>query len=74
MATTWIATFFVLGCVFGLATFRVRHLFSEGPSRPQGREADSAAALALWVCIAAALWPVLALTGVYGAWRRALRR
>jgi hypothetical protein len=74
MTPTWIATFFLLGCAFGLATFRVRHLFSEGPSKPQGREADGPAALAMWVCIATTLWPVLALAGAYGAWRRSLRR
>jgi hypothetical protein len=74
MTPHWIAMFFALGCVFGLATFRVRHLFSEGPSRPEGDEADGVGALALWLCIASALWPVLVLAGAYGAWRRSLRR
>jgi hypothetical protein len=74
MATTWIAAFFVLGAVFGLTTFRVRHLLSEGPSSPPEGEPDGAGALALWVCIASTLWPVLVLSGLYGAWRRQQRR
>ena len=74
MATIWIASFFVLGIAFGLATFRVRHLMSEGPSTPPEGTRDDGRALALWVCIAATQWPVLALAGLYGAWRRQQRR
>lgn len=72
MASIWIATFFVVGVVFGLATFDTRHLYSEGPSRPDAP--GGARERALWVCIASALWPVLALAGAYGAWRRQQRR
>ena len=69
MTPTWIAAFFVLGAVFGLATFRVRHQLSEGPSTPPDGEPAGAGALALWVCIASALWPVLVLSGLYALWR-----
>lgn len=74
MASVWITAFLLAGAVFGLAIFRIRHLFSEGPSTPPGGAGGGAAALLLWVCIAATLWPVLALSGVYSAWRRQLRR
>ena len=64
--------FIAFGIVFGLLTYSNRHLFGEGPSRredadpkngPQGK--------ALWVMICSMLWPILAFTGAYGAWRRA---
>jgi hypothetical protein len=73
MAPYWIVGFFLLGSAFGLASFRNRHLFSEGPSKPGAGEPDGAGALAMWVCIAAALWPLLVVTGLYGAWHRARR-
>jgi len=74
MAATWMALFFALGAAFGLATFRKRHLFSEGPSTPPEDEASGALARLLWVCIAATLWPVLLLSGIHGAWRRRAAR
>jgi hypothetical protein len=74
MAPYWIMAFFALGGVFGLVTFRHRHFFSEGPSRAPASVGDGAGERMLWLCIAATLWPVLALTGLYGAWRRSLRR
>ncbi len=73
MASVWITAFLLAGAVFGLATFRSRHLFSEGPSSPPGGDDGGAAARVLWVCIAATLWPVLVLSGLYSAWRRQLR-
>lgn len=74
MAPIWITTFLVLGAVFGLATFRIRHLLSEGPSRaPDGGEGGFGA-LVLWIGVSATLWPVLVLSGLYGAWRRGQRQ
>jgi hypothetical protein len=71
MSPIWIAAFFVIGTVFGLATYSTRHLYSEGPSRPDA--GGGARDMAMWICIASALWPVLVLAGAYGAWRRQQR-
>jgi hypothetical protein len=71
MAPLWITTFIAVGVLFGLVTFRVRHLFSEGPTTP-----DDAAGLAdrlMWVALSAALWPLFVVSGVYGTWRRRQR-
>jgi hypothetical protein len=67
--TTSIVLFLAFGACFGLATFSHRHLFSEGPTR-KGQAADNTVgARLLWALICSALWPIMALTGVYSLWR-----
>ncbi|MCU0952918.1 MAG: hypothetical protein MUC68_18300 [Burkholderiaceae bacterium] len=70
----WIAAFLVAGVLFGLATFRHRHWFSEGPTRRSGlAPRDPLDGRALWVLLCSALWPIFALTGLYSLWRSARR-
>ena len=67
-----IVGFIAFGILFGLLSYGSRHLFGEGPSRPEDADPhDGPQGLALWVMICSMLWPILAFTGVYGAWRRA---
>jgi len=67
----WIVLYFVFGAAFGLATFSKRHLFSEGTTRNTGTEPrDAMDGRVMWVLLSTCLWPMLALTGVYSAWRR----
>lgn len=74
MASLVIASFFIFGTLFGLATYRVRHLLGEGPSSASDADLQGgAASMALWVCIASALWPVLVLSGLLAAWKRHVR-
>ena len=69
MTTTIVLFFFFFSC-FGLATFSNRHLFSEGPSRKAQAGDSTLGARVLWVLVCAALWPIMALTGVYSLWRQ----
>jgi hypothetical protein len=74
MATLVIASFFLFGLAFGLATYRIRHLLGEGPSSAADADLEGGArGLAFWVCIASALWPVLVLSGLLAAWKRRAR-
>ncbi len=72
---TWfIFTYFGLGLAFGLATATRRHLFSEGPARPpEARHVTVMDGPAMWVLTSAVLWPLLAVSGLYGAWHRRRR-
>jgi hypothetical protein len=71
----YIATFLVVGAVFGLASFSVRHLFSEGPHKPENTsETQSLSARVFWVMVCTFLWPVMVLTGVNSAFIIARRR
>lgn len=68
-----IIVFIGVGILFGLLTYSNRHLFGEGPSRREDADPrDGAQGRALWVMICSMLWPLLAFTGAYGAWRRRL--
>jgi hypothetical protein len=71
-AVTWlILTYLGLGVAFGLATATHRQHFSEGPARaPEARHATVMDGPAMWVVTSTVLWPLLALSGVYGAWYR----
>lgn len=71
----YIATFLVVGAVFGLASFSVRHLFSEGPHKPENTlETQSLSARVFWVMVCTFLWPVMVLTGVNSAFIIARRK
>ncbi len=63
--------FVATGLLFGLATFRHRHLFSEGSTRPSPD--DRWPAWLGWVALSTALWPLFAVSGLFGlAYRRRL--
>ena len=69
-----IVLFLLFGAAFGWATASRRHLFSEGPSRrPDAAERDALAGRVTWVLICTCLWPLMALTGLYSAWRLSRR-
>jgi hypothetical protein len=65
--TGWIAAFLLFGAAFGFATFAHRHHFSEGTSRRSGDPLDGRW---MWVCLCTCLWPLYAVAGAYGWWRR----
>lgn len=73
--TLTIVLFFLFGALFGLATFPVRHLFSEGPT---ARDEPGAGGLLWarlgWTLLCSTLWPVMVLTGLHTAWLLARRR
>lgn len=66
--TTPIVLFLTFGFCFGLLTYPKRHLFSEGPSRKNG-DVDTPQGRLMWALICSCLWPLMALTGLYSAWR-----
>ena len=71
----YITAFLAFGCFFGLATFSNRHLFSEGPHRPEaGASISEKGAWAFWVAMSTLLWPILVLSGLNTAWVLAKRR
>jgi hypothetical protein len=71
----YITAFLAFGCLFGLATFNHRHLFSEGPHGPEARASiSSKGALAFWVAMSTLLWPILVVSGLNTAWVLAKRR
>lgn len=73
--TTPLIVFFVVGALFGLATWSVQHLFSEGRARPaDAGERASLGSRALWVLISSCLWPILLLAGVPSLYRLAAVR
>ena len=65
-----IVLFIAFGVLFGLATYSNRHLFSEGSTRRGAGRDDPLDGRLAWVAGCALLWPLLALTGLYGAWYR----
>ena len=72
----YITAFLTFGCFFGLATFAHRHLFSEGPHRPDaaGTNRTHKGALIFWVAMCTLLWPIMAVSGLNTAWVLAKRR
>ena len=71
----YITAFLAFGCFFVLATFRHRHLFSEGPHRPEASAPiKDKGAWAFWVAMSTLLWPILVLSGLNTAWVLAKRK
>jgi len=61
-----IISFLVVGVLFGLTTYSIRHLFSEGSvSRSDNGERGPMDGRVMWVAISLFLWPILMLTGLY---------
>ena len=56
--------FLLAGAGFGIITFPVRHLFSEGPHKADDTEnADALSGRVFWVMVCTFLWPIMVLTG-----------
>jgi Ca2+/H+ antiporter len=71
---TAIVLFFVFGMMFGLATHAHRHLFSEGHTKRSARdERDPLQSRFAWALLCSALWPLMALTGLFSWWAKAKR-
>jgi hypothetical protein len=69
--TERIVLFLVTGALFGLLTYSRRHLFSEGVSKPvPGKAGGFMEGRLLWTMVCSALWPLMALTGLFNAWAR----
>ena len=68
---TPIVLFLMFGALFGLVTYSNRHHFSEGTARRTGPgEKDPMDTRLAWVVLCSALWPLMALTGMYSYLRR----
>lgn len=66
-----VALFSLFGALFGLATHAHRHLFSEGHTRRNARDdTDPMQTRLAWVLLCAALWPLMALTGLFSWWAK----
>jgi hypothetical protein len=60
--------FLLAGAGFGIITFPVRHLFSEGPHKADETEnADALSGRVFWVMVCTFLWPIMVLTGLNSA-------
>lgn len=71
----YITLFLLFGTCFGVASFSKRHLFSEGPTRPDAN--GSSARLVdqfVWIVTCTFLWPLMLLTGLNSAWILARRK
>ena len=67
--TTPIFLYLLFGACFGLATFAKRHLFSEGPSRPEdAAESGGLRPRLTWALLCTGLWPLMLLTGLHTWW------
>ena len=70
-----IAIYLIFGALFGLLTYRHRHLFSEGPTqRDDGPAPGVLEGRLFWTLMCTCLWPVMALTGLHTAWLLSSRR
>ena len=60
--------FLLAGAGFGMITFPIRHLFSEGPHKADETEnADALSGRVFWVMVCTFLWPIMVLTGLNSA-------
>lgn len=67
---TWpLVSFLLIGALFGLLSFSLRHWFSEGMVPADTTEAAGAQwpARLGWLALCTLLWPLLVLTGAAGA-------
>ncbi len=64
----YIYSFLLFGAVFGLFTFTLQHIFSEGPQSPQPSKTGlMLGGRILWVMVCTFLWPFMVLTGLNSA-------
>ena len=72
---TYIFVFMLFGFVFGMASFPVRHLFSEGPTKTDVSEVTSFLdGRVFWALVCTCLWPIMLLTVLNSARILAKRR
>jgi hypothetical protein len=69
MADLLIPLFLAAGLVFGLLTYRHRHLFGEGPPERHADAGDGLNGRLFWALVATFLWPILLVGGLHGLWR-----
>ena len=70
-----IGLYLFFGICFGFVTFANRHLFSEGPEKPENSDQTSSLeGRVFWVLICTWLWPIMVLTGLNTAWVLAKRK
>ena len=63
--------FLAFGALFGLATYSIRHLFTEGgTTRSDNGERGPMDGRTMWVAMSVFLWPIFMLTGLYSMIRR----
>jgi hypothetical protein len=71
----YIVSFLLGGFFFGVVSFPIRHLFSEGPTQVQLSDGPgSLQERIFWSLICTCLWPILLLTGLHSAWIIAKKR
>jgi hypothetical protein len=64
-----ICLYLFFGMCFGFVTFPYRHLFSEGPEKPENSDQTSPLeGRIFWVLICTWLWPIMVITGLNTAW------
>ena len=64
----YISAFLLFGALFGLSTFSLRHIFSEGPQEIDPAEgAPTVGRRVLWALVCTFLWPIMVLTGLNSA-------
>jgi hypothetical protein len=62
---TYIVVFLFCGFAFGMVSFPVRHLFSEGPTKTDVSEVTSFLdGRIFWALVCTCLWPIMLLTGL----------
>ncbi len=72
---TYIFVFMLFGFAFGMASFPVRHLFSEGPTKTDISGVTSFLdGRIFWALVCTCLWPIMLLTGLNSARILAKRR
>lgn len=64
----YIYSFLLFGAVFGLCTFTLQHIFSEGPQSPETSKTGlMLGGRILWIMVCTFLWPFMVLTGLNSA-------
>jgi hypothetical protein len=72
---TYVFVFMLFGFAFGMASFPVRHLFSEGPTKTDVSEVTSfLEGRIFWALVCTCLWPIMLLAGLNSARILAKRR
>lgn len=69
MAELLIPHFLATGFVFGLVTYRFRHLFGEGRPDRHRDPVDGLQGRVFWVTVCTFLWPLQLVGGLHGLWR-----
>ncbi len=72
---TYSFVFMLFGFAFGVASFPVRHMYREGPTKTDVSEVTSFLdGRIFWALVCTCLWPIMLLTGLNSARILAKRR